>query len=196
MLLDKWHVDPSGPKLFSMLTDPLFGPSYADNFSFGPSYSDSYLQETAALTNAFISNNSWNYSDQAFRSVVGTYDLAAASYDAAVRDALPLVSGAQPLLYVFSAGDGGQGMDDGTGGTADSIQSPATAKNVITVGAYESLRKITNSITVITTTVVTGDLMTNVSQPSLVGAVMSCTSTTSPVTPPAPSAGPKEAVPT
>ena len=152
-------------KLFSMLTDPLFGPSYADNFSFGPSYSDSYLQETAALTNAFISNNSWNYSDQAFRSVVGTYDLAAASYDAAVRDALPLVSGAQPLLYVFSAGDGGQGMDDGTGGTADSIQSPATAKNVITVGAYESLRKITNIITVITTNVFTGDLMTNVSQP-------------------------------
>jgi len=133
-------------KLFSMLADPIFGPGYADNGSFGPSYSDSYFQETAARTNAFISNNSWNYADLADRSQVATYDLAAASYDAAVRDALPLVSGSQPVLFVFSAGDGGAGQTDGTGGNADSIQSPATAKNVITVGAYESVRQITNQV--------------------------------------------------
>jgi len=150
-----------GATLFSMLTDPLFGPSYADDFSFGPSYSDSYLQETAALTNAFISNNSWNYSDLAYRSQVATYDLAAARYDAAVRDALPLVSGSQPILFVFSAGDGGRGQDDGTGGNPDSIQSPATAKNVITVGGYESLRQITNKVTTITTDFFTGTNITN-----------------------------------
>ena len=73
--------------------------------------SDAYLQQTAAQTNAFISNNSWNY--------VGpdseTYDLHAASYDAAVRDALPNVTGSQPLLLVFSAGNGGGGNADGTG---------------------------------------------------------------------------------
>ena len=35
---------------------------------------------------------------------------------------------------------------DGTGGNADTIQSPATAKNVITVGAIEQLRNITNQV--------------------------------------------------
>jgi subtilisin family serine protease len=55
---------------------------------------DFYLQETAAATNILISNNSWNSGDAA-------YDIQAASYDAAVRDALPLVPGSQPLLFVF-----------------------------------------------------------------------------------------------
>ena len=40
---------------------------------------DSILQETTALTNALISNNSWTYTGSS------TYSLAAASYDAAVR---------------------------------------------------------------------------------------------------------------
>ena len=40
--------------------------------------SDQYLQEAPALTNALISNNSWNYGGD------NAYDLAAASYDAAV----------------------------------------------------------------------------------------------------------------
>ena len=61
-----------------------------------------YLQEAPALTNALISNNSWNYGGD------NAYDLAAASYDAAVRDALPLVTGSQPVLFVFSAGNDGQ----------------------------------------------------------------------------------------
>jgi glucuronoarabinoxylan endo-1,4-beta-xylanase len=102
--------------------------------------SDQELQEAAALTNALISNNSWNYGDNA-------YDLAAASYDAAVRDALPLVTGSQPVLFVFSAGNSGNGSDNGANGNADSILSPATAKNVITVGALEQPRGITNLVT-------------------------------------------------
>jgi len=105
----------------------------------GPA-SDSYLQETAAFSNAFISNNSWHYADD------NTYDLAAARYDAAVRDALPGVTGSQPLLFVFGAGNSGNGADDGSGGTPDSIQSPATAKNVITVGAIDQPRMITNEV--------------------------------------------------
>ena len=76
--------------------------------------SDSGLQQGAAQTNAFISNNGWNYVGNDSQS----YDLHAASYDAAVRDALPAVSGSQPLLLVFSAGNAGGGSDDGTGGTA------------------------------------------------------------------------------
>jgi len=99
--------------------------------------SDYYLQQAAARTNAFISNNSWTYANN-------DYDLAAASYDAAVRDALPDVPGSQPLVFVFSAGNAGGGNDDGTGGSADTIQSPATAKNVITVGALEQYRDLTN----------------------------------------------------
>ena len=104
--------------------------------------SDAYLQETAGRTNVFISNNSWDYDGDA------SYDMAAASYDAAVRDAVPEVTGPQPLLYVFSAGNGGGGGSDGSGGVPDTILSPGTAKNVITVGALEQLRKITNTYVV------------------------------------------------
>jgi subtilisin-like proprotein convertase family protein len=110
------------------------------NVTRGPFQSDQYLQETAAQTNSLISNNSWNYSGD------NEYDLAAASYDAAVRDALPQVPYSQPVLYVFAAGNSGLGQDDGSGGAPDSIQSPATAKNVITVGASELPRNITNNV--------------------------------------------------
>jgi subtilisin-like proprotein convertase family protein len=116
--------------LFSMLSDP----------NFGPSSSDSYLQEQAARTNVFISNNSWHYFNDF------EYDMAAASYDAAVRDAIPELPGSQPLLFVFSAGNDGSGSDVGTEGIADTISSPGTAKNVITVGAIEQLRNITNEV--------------------------------------------------
>ena len=105
--------------------------------------SDSYLQAAPALTNALISNNSWTYVGD------NLYDLAAASYDAAVRDALPLVTGSQPVLFVFAAGNDGGGNDDGTGGDAETILSPATAKNVITVGALEQSRNITNLVTTV-----------------------------------------------
>ena len=108
--------------------------------------SDSYLQEiTALLTNALISNNSWTYGDNG-------YDLAAASYDAAVRDAIPEMTGPQPVLFVFAAGNDGGGNDNGSGGIEDSIGSPGTAKDVITVGALEELRNITNEVTPLGTT--------------------------------------------
>ena len=108
------------------------------NYTFNPQYPDWYLQEAPAVTNALISNNSWNNGDAA-------YDLAAASYDAATRDALPEVTGPQPVLFVFSAGNYGGGNDYGNRGNSDSILSPATAKNVITVGALEQYRNITNT---------------------------------------------------
>jgi len=113
----------------------------------GPLVSDIYLQEEAATeyyvrrsrTNLFVSNNSWNY------PASRVYDLEAASYDAATRDALPDVPGTQPILFVFSAGNRGSGNNNGLGGMAGTISSPATAKNVITVGALEQLRLITNA---------------------------------------------------
>ncbi len=124
--------------------------------------SDMYFQEVPAMTNALISNNSWVFEGDS------AYDLSAASYDAAVRDALPFVTGSQPVLFVFAAGNAGNGSDseDLGGGIADSIESPATGKNVITVGALQEARNITNSVTTVTANA-DGSLATNTSQPWL-----------------------------
>ena len=103
--------------------------------------SDYELQSAPALTNVLISNNSWNYGGDR------TYDLAAASYDAAVRDALPFVTGSQPVLFVFSAGNDSGVSSGNPAGEPDTILSPATAKDVITVGALEQDRGITNAVT-------------------------------------------------
>jgi len=111
--------------------------SRAKLFSVSLGNSDAYLQQTAARTNACISNNGWTYGSD-------DYDLAAASYDAAVRDALPGTPGMQALTFVFAAGNTGLGNADGSGGIPGSVQSPGTAKNVITVGAVDHARRITN----------------------------------------------------
>jgi subtilisin-like proprotein convertase family protein len=117
----------------------------------GPPAGDDFLQETAAnapgrpdLSEPLISNNSW-----AYFSGFGPdtqYDSHSASYDAAVRDALPGTTGDQPILYVFAAGNFGNGGDNGIGGDFDTVSAPGNAKNVITVGALESARMLTNSV--------------------------------------------------
>lgn len=89
----------------------------------------------ARHTNIYTVNNSWGTSLQ-------DYDTTAAIYDAAVRDSMPHWPGEQGINWVFSAGNRGFGTTDGQSGINDSIESPATAKNVITVGATESLRNI------------------------------------------------------
>ncbi len=112
----------------------------------GPTISDVFLQETFARTNllltgrtnAPISNNSWGY------PAALEYTSFSASYDAAVRDALPDVPGDQPVMYVFAAGNAGDGGANGLGGGADTVSAPGNAKNVITVGALESARNLTN----------------------------------------------------
>ena len=112
----------------------------ANLFSLNYGNSDYVLQTNAAVIGALISNNSWDNGDAA-------YDLAASSYDAATRDALPFTTGSQPVLFVFAAGNRGGGSDNGSGGAGDTVMSPGTAKNVITVGAIEQLRNITNKVT-------------------------------------------------
>lgn len=81
----------------------------------------------AAQAGSEISSNSWG------AYTFGGYDAAAAELDALVRDVLP-APGDQPLLAIFAAGNGGELTLDG----ASTTGSPATAKNVISVGAAES----------------------------------------------------------
>ena len=125
-------------ELFSLRVDLISGPLESDEILQTEAATFNYI--TQGMTNAMISNNSWRYPDSQ------EYGLAAASYDAAVRDALPLEEGDQSMVYVFAAGNAGNGGRDGTGGSSGSIESPATAKNVITVGAVEHLRYITNEV--------------------------------------------------
>src|SRR6185312_3467606 len=98
----------------------------------------STLTSDAYAAGARISNNSWGISNY------GGYHAASQAYDALVRDASNGTPGNQEMVEVFSAGNDG----DGVGNPADpkgdegygSITSPGTAKNVITVGAAESVR--------------------------------------------------------
>jgi len=106
----------------------------------GPTISDAFLQEQAAMTNALISNNSWGY------PAAREYNSISASYDAASRDALPEITGEQPVVFVFAAGNSGQGGNNGVGGLRGSVTVPGNAKNVITVGALESKRNLTNAV--------------------------------------------------
>jgi hypothetical protein len=80
----------------------------------GPAFSDG----------ARVSSNSWG-------SPANLYTPDSAEYDAIVRDADPETPGNQQLLVVFSAGNAGPGGH---------VETPGTAKNVITVGAAEGLR--------------------------------------------------------
>jgi uncharacterized repeat protein (TIGR01451 family) len=89
------------------------------------------LQARAYNDNARISTNSWG------ANVGGAYDAASQTFDALVRDAQPAGSafptaGNQEMVVVFAAGNAGPG--------AGSTGSPATAKNVISVGASENVQ--------------------------------------------------------
>ncbi len=82
------------------------------------------LAATAYAKGARISNNSWG-------SAGNAYTTTAQEYDALTRDAQPNVPGNQEMLFVFAAGNQG---------TLGKIDSPGTAKNVITVAASENYR--------------------------------------------------------
>lgn len=74
---------------------------------------------------ARISSNSWG------AAVGGAYNANAQTYDGLVRDAQAGTAGNQPMTLLFAAGNSGPG--------ANTTGSPATAKNVITVGASENV---------------------------------------------------------
>lgn len=100
-----------------------------DQFT-NPNYAD--LQSRAYASGARISANSWGATNN-------TYTMDAQAFDALVRDAQPdgsayAAPGNQEMVIVFAAGN--------RGSTANSIGAPGTAKNVITVGASESVRSL------------------------------------------------------
>jgi subtilisin-like proprotein convertase family protein len=98
--------------------------------TFSPGVPFSTLRSNAYAEGARISNNSWG------STVGGAYNTDSQTMDALTRDAQPGTAGNQQLVHVFSAGNDGNSV----GGPANTIGAPGTAKNVITVGASESVR--------------------------------------------------------
>lgn len=88
------------------------------------SYTFSDLAKDAQDAGVLFSNNSWG------ASLDGYYSSDSALFDQLSRDADPLEAGNQEMIYIFSAGNDGPG--------SGTIGSPATAKNVIAVGAMEN----------------------------------------------------------
>ena len=90
------------------------------------------LQSKAYQSGARISANSWGNTNN-------SYTVDAQAFDALVRDAQPAGStfatpGNQEMVIVFAAGN--------RGSSANTVGSPATAKNVISVGASENVRSL------------------------------------------------------
>jgi len=90
-----------------------------------PFPSDEDLTRDAVRHGATIGSNSWG------NDVQGEYDTDAAQFDELVRDADPLTPGDQPYVLEFSAGNAGP--------NTETLDSPASGKNVIATGASENV---------------------------------------------------------
>jgi len=102
-------------------------------FANGGAFDESACSGTAAETvrrsyaaGAALASNSWG------ANVLGAYNSSSQAYDALTRDADSGTAGDQDMLHVFSAGNAGSG--------GQTIGSPGTAKNVLTVGATQNVR--------------------------------------------------------
>jgi hypothetical protein len=94
-------------------------------FGFGGAIANQW-EDAAYAAGARISSNSWGSTGSV------DYDAESQAYDQIVRDAQLGVPGLQPMIVVFAAGNAGP--------FPGGVSSPATAKNVITVGASENDR--------------------------------------------------------
>jgi hypothetical protein len=90
-----------------------------------PFPSDENLTQDAVRNGAQIGSNSWG------DDVNGEYDLDASQFDELVRDADTGTPGDQPYILEFSAGNAGP--------DSQSIDSPASGKNVLATGASENV---------------------------------------------------------
>ena len=107
---------------------------FACNGVFNPTSDLDQVASNAHEDGARISNNSWGNQDR------GAYSPDSQDFDRLVRDARSTVAGNQELVEVFAAGNTGD-RETGAGNEGyGTINSPGTAKNVITVGASENVR--------------------------------------------------------
>ena len=97
----------------------------ADAGAVTPFPSDATLTRDAVRHGAKIGSNSWG------NDVQGEYDTDAAQFDELVRDADPSTAGDQAYILEFSAGNAGSG--------AQTLDSPASGKNVIATGASQNV---------------------------------------------------------
>jgi Subtilase family/Viral BACON domain len=100
-------------------------------FGFSPATPTSW-EETAYGQGARISSNSWGLIDPSTFLPITRYDVNAQEFDRIVRDAQRGVAGNQQLTVVFAAANSGP--------SSNTVGSPGSAKNVITVGASENVR--------------------------------------------------------
>jgi hypothetical protein len=89
-------------------------------------------ENTAYGQGARISSNSWGF-QTATGGPIPRYDTNAQEFDRIVRDAQTGTAGLQQMTIVFAAGNDGPGTN--------TVSTPGTAKNVITVGAGENVRQ-------------------------------------------------------
>lgn len=124
------ETDPDSGALYGLGIAPgakLFIERIFDDFGSeaNPFPSDETLTRDAVRNGAKIGSNSWGNDSQ------GEYDLDAMQFDALVRDADAGTPGYQPYILEFSAGNAGP--------AAQTIGSPACAKNVIATGASQNV---------------------------------------------------------
>jgi subtilisin family serine protease len=121
--------DPTG--VLSSVRGMAWGADLVTNNIFEDGYGQvAEMMAWAVRNGAQLSSNSWG--QVGLGDPVTGYTAAARDADAAVRDADPGADGPQPLAIFFSAGN--------VGPAPGTITSPATAKNVITIGAVENDR--------------------------------------------------------
>ena len=102
---------------------------FANSGSWSAPATNTPLISTTYALGARISSNSWG------SDVAGAYTTDSQEYDVLARDAQPgagAYAGNQEIAIVFAAGNAGS--------SANTVGSPGTAKNVITVGAAENVR--------------------------------------------------------
>ncbi len=100
---------------------------------FGPSGSNgSIWEDQAYLLGARISSNSWSFIDGS-QNPIPDYDSNSQSYDFIVRDARSGQTGNQEYMVIFAAGNDGSG--------SNTVSTPSTAKNILTVAAGENDRQ-------------------------------------------------------
>ncbi len=105
---------------------------FNDNGEFVENLSYAQFLNRAYSDGARITNNSWGLCDLEF-GFCNLYNSDARAFDTLIRDIDPNGPGYQQMVAIFSAGNDGRNSQP-------TVAMPATAKNVIAVGASEGFR--------------------------------------------------------